>query len=199
MSPLEQRQFDYFSNLITSDLAIEIVKDCNKKMQPIVRDFPGLGTKLTSELFSKAFEVFGATRFSETLGEKVFNPTTDNDPDMRFEKTGYPLEVKVTAGVDFTGGAFSDRPSPHLLLARDKDDENRFFLAFALLRKNDWKKPGSKKRYGTTINKKKLLSLIKEGRAIVIFGNLREISLKKDGTPRKKPHILMAKESFKKL
>lgn len=190
---MKNEQFEYFKNICSPDAIGSILKESSSKMATLEDMFGGnlldiFKTKMTSELRSKTIERTAAQQFSELVGGQVLNPDTDNDPDLRFPN-GYPLEVKVTANESFLGGEFSKRPSSTLLIA---GDEEGFFVALAALEKDDWKSGGAN-FYGTTLSKKKIYSLIEEGRAVVVQGSLTEM-MKKDGTPRAIRAFKMTKE-----
>ena len=186
-------QFEYFKQLCSEKVMNSILSKAEDTMNRVQRAFGyqdlkvQFGTKMVSELRSKAIEAAAADIFSSLVGSKVKNPTTDNDPDLRFPN-GYPLEIKVTANETILGGKFSKRPSPTLMVCGNGTE---FFVALAGLKKSDWK-PGGDSFYGTNINKRKMFDLIEEGRAVPVLGNITEI-LKKDGTPRNKRAFTMQK------
>ena len=194
---MRREQFEYFKNICTKDTIHSILRKSSEKMQTLEEAFGGtlhdiFKTKMTSELRSKAIERSASQQFTSIVGEEVVNPTTDNDPDLRFPN-GYPLEVKVTANETFLGGKYSKRPSSTLLIARSKSCSNSFFVALADLEKEDWK-PAGENFYGPSLKKPKIYELVQQGRAVVLCGELYEM-MKKDGTPRKRKAHKMIKET----
>tara|TARA_Y100000592_G_C5478371_1_gene323779 strand:+ start:1324 stop:1947 length:624 start_codon:yes stop_codon:yes gene_type:complete len=190
--------FEQICNIVTKNIVQDILAEVDRKISILEREFGNLkdefGTKMASELCSKAFEKAASLILSESIGSKVTNPKTDNDPDLFFESLEIPLEVKMTAGQSFLGGEFSKRPSSHLLVARDADNKKNFFVALALLSKEDWKSGGAN-FYGTTIDKQKMLSLKEEGRLFVLMGSL-EPKLTKAGQPYASGAVDMKKDCY---
>ena len=190
----EQEQFEYFKNICTRESIQSILRESSEKMQTLEEAFGGtlrdiFKTKMTSELRSKAIERSAAQQFTNIVGEEVMNPSTDNDPDLRFPN-GYPLEVKVTANEEFMGGEYSKRSSPTLLIA----GSDSFFVALAYLKKEDWQPSGSPNFYAPNLKKPKIYELVQQGRAVILCGELYEM-MKKDGTPRKRRAFKMVKEA----
>lgn len=190
---MSNNQFEYFKQLCSSEVLNSILSKAEDTMSKVQGAFgqkdlvSQFGTKMVSELRSKAIESAASDVFSSLVGSKVKNPTTDNDPDLRFPN-GYPLEIKVTANETILGGKFSKRPSPTLMVCGNGAE---FFVALAGLKKSDWKSGGDS-FYGTNISKRKIFDLIEQGRAVPVLGNITEI-LRKDGTPRKKRAFKMQK------
>lgn len=191
---MRREQFEYFKNICTKDTIHSILRESSEKMQTLEEAFGGtlhdiFKTKMTSELRSKAIERSASQQFTSIVGEEVVNPTTDNDPDLRFPN-GYPLEVKVTANETFMGGDYSKRSSPTLLIA----GSDSFFVALAYLEKEDWQPSSSPNFYAPSLKKPKIYELVQQGRAVVLCGELYEM-MKKDGTPRKRKAFKMIKET----
>ena len=191
---MSSKQFDYFKTICTPAAMSSILLEASNTMSTLAGAFGGtkvqdiFKTKMISELRSKAIEYQAACHFSNVVGGSVETPRSDNDPDLTFPN-GYPLEIKVTAGESFLGGAYSKRPSPTLLIA---GDESGFFVVLADLKKEDWA-PGGESFYGTSLNKPTMVRLLETGRAKIILGNMLVIDKKKNGEPRKKIQIKMEK------
>ena len=174
--------YDYIKEISSEDLIEEIVDDAFSRLHIVKEamehaglDFDSLlGTKNQSEILSRVFEKVAGEKYSKHLGTEVSTPTSDKDPDLLFMEKEFPLEIKVTAGDNWTGGKYSNRPGAYLLISWDKESKNKCFVALTVLQKDDWLQPSGKNYYGTTFSKRLLYEACVRGEAKVLKGSLKK-------------------------
>lgn len=199
----EHSELEYFKQICTKDnlkgLCAKVASAQKTKItgtDQYLKDF--CSAKVVSEIVSNFWENFAAPHFSEIVGSEVLNATNDNQADLTFTESGNFLEIKVTSGEEWRGGKFSKRESCYLLIARDKDDCEKCFIALAYIPKEEWKlsskskKTGKENYYATSIGKKELLELVNQGKAYVIVGGLSEQKTKQ-GNPFKVRRVKLSK------
>ena len=193
---------EYFRSLLTKANLSTVVKTVSQDLHtPLVGSqvllCELLSSKVVSEIASNSWEKNMSIHFGKLIGQAVQAAKSDNDPDLVFPGNR-KLEIKVTSGEAWRGGAFSKRESWYLLVAREPKDHQKALIVLAHIPEDEWVKSipsgkdGKLKYYATNFDKKRLLEYVGEGKAHVISGAVYE-KMKKDGTPYKRKQIKVEK------
>jgi len=163
-----------FRNLLKKAL-----KDCKSYMVGFaeLNEIFGVtpNTKNYSEILSKAAEQKISKAISEFTNKDSKYTTNDLDSDIVVNQN-IPVEVKVSSGTEWMAGEFTDRPYWHILIRRDKTDNeyNKYFVCLIKMKNEYWKSTIYRNHYGATFDKKALFKLKEEGTADlhIIFGDI---------------------------
>jgi hypothetical protein len=125
--------------LQTTDWAI-IAEQVTKHTLPIF-NIP-FNTRLKSEIISSLFEI-EAAKYFQSQGYNVKNATTDREPDLFFEDTQLPLEIKVTRRkkyLKWMGNKVSKQCAQYVLVSWEQDDSNSisYYITSTFLNRKDW-------------------------------------------------------------
>jgi len=107
-------------------------------------------TTVKSAILSSLFEI-EAAKYYRSKGYQVKNSTNDTEPDLFFQDTNTPVEIKVTKlskTIKFRGNKVSKRESQFVMIIWDETNTNlyenektlKFYVTTLYLTPDDWSK-----------------------------------------------------------
>lgn len=128
-------------------------------------------TALKSDMVSTTFGFFLAETIRKRFGYTVtVSGNDDTKPDLYIHEARIPLEIKATTGSNWTGGEFSDRPYPTILVSYDLHKGEYFVCLLPKITK--WESNIERKRYGTRLSWKTVRSAHK----YILYGCISRVS-----------------------
>lgn len=168
-SHLTSKQKIFLQKVFTKNILREILHDTQKGIKKIIKIHDGGSrTALISDNYSTLLGTNVSKIIHKRFGYEVEISGTDNrKTDLYFPEFDIKVELKATARTSWSGGEYSKRPYPTILISYDIDNSEYFV---SLVPKIDWRVSESENYYATTLSWKNFRDNYPE--KVILFGSM---------------------------